>query len=478
MPVDPDARPGSDDKDDGEYLAKREEFIALLRGVDPKRPFDPEARVRANAVMDRQVAALVAAARDGQGSEGPGVGPAWVELGPNPIPLGQTQTTRVGVSGRISAIEIDPTDPNRIYVGAAQGGVFRSFDGGATWTPIFDNAQSLSIGSLTLDPANGWLWVGTGEANGSADSFAGVGLYRIENVNTTATLVGPINPIRNYNNQNGDPVSGGFFSGRSISKIVRVPGDPNTLFVGVAGGVIGLGAQTPFGNTLPPLAMRGLVRLSNVQGPAAGITGTRLAVSTNPLGGVGGGLCFDTPCTVNRSANDLVLDPLDPSGNTLIVWLNGTNVAGDGGIYRSTNAMSGSPTFTQTLVTTSTTTSNGRGELRAYARAGATVIYAASGEVSTGTICNSATNFGALRRSDDGGVTWSNKLQGGGGFCAGQCFYNIGFDVLAGASTATDKLLLGGNVRIPPAPSSNRPRLMAAPPPSPTTTSPRTPILT
>src|SRR5262249_52383786 len=46
----------------------------------------------------------------------------------------------------------------------------------------------------------------------------------------------------------------------------------------------------------------------------------------------------------------------------------------------------------------------------------------------------------------DGGVTWSGKLLGGGGFCGGACFYNIGFDLLPGADTSTDKLLLGGNV--------------------------------
>jgi hypothetical protein len=162
-------------------------------------------------------------------------------------------------------------------------------------------------------------------------------------------------------------------------------------------------------------------------------------------------LCaFDLPCTVNRNVNDMVLDPQDPSGNTLIVWLNGINIAGDGGIYRSTNAMSGTPTFTQTLVTTSTTTSNGRGELRAYVRSGTTVLYVASGEPSNvplgATICNSGAEFGALRRSDNGGVTWTAKLPGGGGFCQGQCFYNIGFDVVPGAATGTDKLLLGGNV--------------------------------
>jgi hypothetical protein len=146
----------------------------------------------------------------------------------------------------------------------------------------------------------------------------------------------------------------------------------------------------------------------------------------------------------------MVLDPQDPSGNTLIVWLNGINVANDGGIYRSTNAMGASPTFTQTLVTTSTSTSNGRGELRAYVRSGTTVLYVASGEPSNvpanATICNSATQFGALRRSDNGGATWTAKLQGGGGFCQGQCFYNIGFDDVPSAATTTDKLLSGGNV--------------------------------
>lgn len=445
---DPDRPPGVHGPfDEAEYIKAREAFIALRRGNDPDKPLDPTARSRAIELMDRQISARQ---NDSHGSNQPEVF-SWVELGPNPIPLGQTATTRVNVSGRISAIEIDPTDPNKVYVGAAQGGVYRSLDGGATWTAIFDKAQTLAIGTLNLDQANGWLWVGTGEANGSADCFAGVGLYRIENVNTTANLVGPINPIRNYTDSGGIPRSTGFFTGRSISKILRVPGDPNTLFCGVAGGVIGLGGNPPFGNTVPPLAMRGLVRLSNVTGSPAGITGTRMAVSTVDTGQ---GLCLDLPCTVNRSVNDMVLDPQDPSGNSLIVWLNGlsngTVTANDGGIYRSINAMSGSPTFTQTLVTTSTSTSNGRGELRTYARAATTVIYVASGEPSNvpagATICNSSTQFGALRRSDDGGATWSAKLAGGGGFCDGQCFYNIGFDVVPGASTATDKLLLGGNV--------------------------------
>lgn len=434
--------------DDAEYLRRRDEFIALLRGVDPARPADPESRIRAIALADAQRDALARRAARGDAAAQALVVPSWVPLGPSPIPNGQTQTTSSPVSGRVTAIEIDPADANRVYVGTAQGGVYRSLDGGATWTPIFDGAVSLAIGALALDTANGWLWVGTGEANLSADSFAGVGLYRVESVNTSPTLVGPINPIRNYTDADGStPRSAGFFSGRSISRIVRVPNDAGTLFVGVTGGVIGVGGNPPLGNSLPPLAMRGLVRISNATAAPASITGTRLTVSNNPLGGPTGSLCFDSPCTVNRNVNDIAPDPQDPSGNTMVVWLNGTAAAGDGGIYRSINAMSPTPTFAQTLITAATSTGNARGALRAYARSGTTTIYVASGEPSTGTICNSSSNNGALRRSDDGGQTWSTVLSGGGGFCGGQCFYNIGFDVVAGVATASDKLLLGGNVR-------------------------------
>src|SRR5258708_521506 len=56
--------------------------------------------------------------------------PAWVPLGPAPIPNGQTQGRTDPVSGRVTAIVVHPTTPNTVYVGTAQGGVYRSLDGG------------------------------------------------------------------------------------------------------------------------------------------------------------------------------------------------------------------------------------------------------------------------------------------------------------------------------------------------------------
>ena len=57
----------------------------------------------------------------------------WSFLGPAPIPLGQTSTTRVPVSGRTIAIAVHPTDPDTVYVGTAQGGLYKSTNGGANW---------------------------------------------------------------------------------------------------------------------------------------------------------------------------------------------------------------------------------------------------------------------------------------------------------------------------------------------------------
>jgi len=82
------------------------------------------------------------------------------------------------IGGRITAIASDTSDPQLIYLGAADGGVFKSTDGGNHWTPIFDYMPSLSIGALTIEPGNPQvLYVGTGEANSSGDSYDGDGLY-------------------------------------------------------------------------------------------------------------------------------------------------------------------------------------------------------------------------------------------------------------------------------------------------------------
>ena len=77
--------------------------------------------------------------------------------------------------GRIRAIAIHPTNPSIVYAGSASGGVWRTNNGGATWTPLTDNQCSLNTGSIAIDPVNpNIVYVGTGEPT---QSF-GCGLLR------------------------------------------------------------------------------------------------------------------------------------------------------------------------------------------------------------------------------------------------------------------------------------------------------------
>lgn len=97
--------------------------------------------------------------------------PFWTELGPGTIG-GQD-------AGRLTAIAIDPRDPSTLYVGGAQGGVWKTLDGGASWTPLTDGECSLAMGALALDPVNpDIVYAGTGELHFSQDSYYGCGVLR------------------------------------------------------------------------------------------------------------------------------------------------------------------------------------------------------------------------------------------------------------------------------------------------------------
>jgi photosystem II stability/assembly factor-like uncharacterized protein len=82
-------------------------------------------------------------------------------------------------SGRIAAFAVHPTDASHYYVAVASGGVWKTTNAGTTWTPIFDNEGSYSIGAIALDPKNPQVvWVGTGENNSQRSVAYGDGIYR------------------------------------------------------------------------------------------------------------------------------------------------------------------------------------------------------------------------------------------------------------------------------------------------------------
>lgn len=84
-----------------------------------------------------------------------------------------------GMSGRITAIDVDLSDTDRIFAGSASGGVWLSENGGISWKPIFDDQPVLSIGSLKINQQNpSEIWVGTGEGNPRNSLNTGAGIYK------------------------------------------------------------------------------------------------------------------------------------------------------------------------------------------------------------------------------------------------------------------------------------------------------------
>ncbi len=84
-----------------------------------------------------------------------------------------------GMSGRVAAVLGDPRDPDRIWVGAATGGLWRSTDSGLTFEPLFDDQPVQSIGALAIHPEYpDQIWVGTGEGNPRNSASVGLGVFR------------------------------------------------------------------------------------------------------------------------------------------------------------------------------------------------------------------------------------------------------------------------------------------------------------
>lgn len=125
----------------------------------------------------------------------------------------------LNVGGRITDIEIPIDQAETYYIGAASGGVFKTTDAGATWNPIFDDQEMLSIGDIEISKNNtDILWVGTGEVNAGGGSLAydGNGMFRSSDAGLTWE-------------SKGLPNVG------SIGKILIDPNDENTVLVGAMG---------------------------------------------------------------------------------------------------------------------------------------------------------------------------------------------------------------------------------------------------
>lgn len=109
-------------------------------------------------------------------------GGSWQEVTKKPFlndPIKRGDNFGVGwryVTGRMTAF----TPAGRyVYAGSASGGVWRSSNRGVSWHPFNWGLPRLAVGALATNTSDGSVWVGTGEANNSAESQYGVGIYRL-----------------------------------------------------------------------------------------------------------------------------------------------------------------------------------------------------------------------------------------------------------------------------------------------------------
>jgi hypothetical protein len=200
-----------------------------MRGREaPKGQSAAALRLRAHQQKMAMRAAREATAAKAPYSQAPHIAASgWVALGP--APLVSDQNFYGMVSGRSTAIAIDPSDAtgNTVYAAGASGGVWKSTNAAnavvanVTWTPVTDQQASLANGAVSVKPDGSVVLVGTGEPNNAGDSYYGVGILRSTNGGSTWTLIPS-------SDSGAHP-----FAGLGVSKFAWAPGS-NTVVAATA----------------------------------------------------------------------------------------------------------------------------------------------------------------------------------------------------------------------------------------------------
>jgi hypothetical protein len=272
----------------------RDDPRGRLEHFDRKRGRDREPNVSRLQVVNDVKAARATGI---QPLIAPGAGANWSPIGPASIFNGQTLATdpipkipnrnpdeRAPVSGRVTSIALDPIDPNNtIYIGTAQGGVWKTTDGGVNWIPKSDFEVSLAIGAIaTVQIMVGGMavtriYAGTGEDNQSGDSYYGAGILRSDNGGDRWESFGQSD-----------------FQRAHIARIAVVPGNPEHLFVASDKGLAestnaGVGWDWPVSDAATDIVVQGTEgNLVLIAGLADGTIGRKVGtaawVFSNPAG--------------------------------------------------------------------------------------------------------------------------------------------------------------------------------------------------
>ena len=250
-------------------------------------------------------------------------------------------------AGRTRALAGVPSQPATFYLGAVNGGVWKTTDAGQTWHSVWDSQPSGSIGSIAVSESDpNVVYAGSGEGLQRPDLSTGDGLYKSTDAGLTWTHLG----LR---------------EGQQIGKIAVDPHDPNRVFVAVTG--------HPYG----PNAERGIFRSTD-----GGATFKKVLFTNDRTGG-----------------SDVEIDPQHPNivfagmwQRQEAPWENGSFIGAEGGMYRSQD---GGDTWTKLT---------GHGLPDDILQVNVTVSPADSRRVYAAVATTHNAVF--LMRSDDEGLNW------------------------------------------------------------------------
>jgi len=331
----------------------------------------------------------------------PPLGPtsAWFPIGPQ-----ATSTTFFApfTSGRVTALVVNPSNANNVYLGGADGGLWMTTDGGTTWTAITDNplnslTATIAVGALAVDPTSCsvticmTVYVGTGEGNFGAENVYGEGVLK-------CTVTAGTPPAATCTQDN---------TFHTVTPLSSFRGGPSI-------GALAVNPATGKNNIL----------LATVRG---------LGGTTIPSGiwcSADSGATWSRVLPTSAAASDPGTDVAFASDGTAWVALgNPFGDAANNGVYKSSAAVANCTiTFTKETLPAALSTNIGRITLAIFPSATSTgsnaTIYAAIADSST-----TSSNLLGVIKTTNGGTNWSQLIGDTrlttSGICNAQCFYDI-----------------------------------------------------
>src|SRR5438093_6450222 len=297
-------------------------------------------------------------------------------------------------AGRTKAAAGHASQPYTFYIGMVNGGVWKTTNAGRTWTPIFDDQPTGSIGWIAVAPSDpNIIYVGSGEGLQRPDLAIGDGMYRSTDAGRTWTHLG----LRDT---------------QQIARVEVDPKNPNRLFVAALG--------HPYG----PNEERGIFRSTD------------------------GGQTFQKVLyrDENTGAADLAFDPTNPQTIYAVLWAarvapwevrsGGSIYIAGSGLYKSTDGGDTWKPLTKGLP----------GASEGLGRIG---IAAAPSDAKRIYVSAEATKGAGVYRSDDAGETWKQvngdrRIGGRGPGAMGIAVAPDNPDVIYVANTTTWKSTDGG----------------------------------